>query len=232
MPEGNINAEVAQHLSEHGSHAGPSTKAGRRRVEIVEILEAVLLAVVALATALSGYQAAKWDGESAREYAASSRLRVEAQTAQQSSLQYLQYNAGNLDSWLQAKSSGNEELAALLEHRFTPEYREAFDEWAETEPLTNPDAPAGPIFMPSFEDPLAEQGRELNQEAAHEFDTAVHSRATAEKYVRVTVILAAVLFLIAIGQRFSLRNVRVGINAVAGAFLVYCFVLIVIYPHA
>ncbi len=56
-------------------------------------------------------------------------------------------------------------------------------------------------------------------------------RVTAEKYVRVTVILAAVLFLIAIGQRFSLRNVRVGVNVVAGAFLLYCFVLIAIYPH-
>ena len=55
---------------------------------------------------------------------------------------------------------------------------------------------------------------------------------TAEKYVRVTVILAAVLFIIAIGQRFTLRKVRIGLNTVAGLFLLYCFVLLLIYPHA
>ena len=35
---------------------------------------------------------------------------------------------------------------------------------------------------------------------------------TGEKYVRVTVILAAVLFLIAIGQRFKIRGVRYAVN--------------------
>ena len=50
--------------------------------------------------------------------------------------------------------------------------------------------------------------------------------------MRVTVILAAVLFIIAIGQRFTLRNVRIGLNTVAGMFLLYCFILLLIYPHA
>lgn len=229
MPEGNINAEVAQHLSEHGGHA--TTKADRRRVEIVEILEAVLLAVVAVATALSGYEAARWDGESAKEYATSSRVRVESQSAQLSSNQYLLYNSGNLDSWLQATASGDERLAKVLEGRFTPEYKVAFEEWVATEPLTNPDAPAGPRYMPGFEDPLADKAAELGKEASHAFELGVTYRVTAEKYVRVTVILAAVLFLIAIGQRFSLKGVRVAVTAVAGAFLVYCFILILIYPH-
>ena len=42
--------------------------------------------------------------------------------------------------------------------------------------------------------------------------------------MRVTVILAAVLFLIAIGQRFKIRGVRYSVNIVAGVFLVYCLV--------
>ena len=230
MPEGNVNAEIAHHLSEHQSHAAGPTPS-RRHVEIVEILEAVLLAVVALATALSGYQAARWDGESAKEYATSSRLRVQAQSAQLSSNQTLLYNSGNLDSWLQAKTSGQAALATLLEQRFTPEYEVAFQAWLKTDPLTNPDSPPGPRYMPEYKDPLAEQAKSQDEQATEAFDKGVTDRVTAEKYVRVTVILAAVLFLVAIGQRFSLRNVRVGVNIVAGAFLLYCFVLIAIYPH-
>ncbi len=82
MPEGNINAEVAEHLREHGAHdeddGQAANKPSRRRIETIEILEAILLAIVAIATALSGYQAALWDGESAKEYATSSRLRSES----------------------------------------------------------------------------------------------------------------------------------------------------------
>ena len=69
----------------------------------------------------------------------------------------------------------------------------------------NPDAPPGPRYMPEYEDPLVEKAAELNKEASHAFDLGVSTRATGEKYVRVTVILATALFLIAIGQRFKIR---------------------------
>jgi hypothetical protein len=45
------------------------------------------------------------------------------------------------------------------------------------------------------------------------------------------VILAAVLFLIAIGQRFQIRGVRYAVNVVAGVLLVYAMFLFFIYPH-
>src|SRR5512140_3262699 len=133
MPEGNINAEVAQHLGEHGAHDEPDGHAAhrpsRRRVETIEILEAILLAVVAIATALSGYQAALFDGESAKEYASSSRLRTEANGTQLTANQTLIYNAGTFTAWLQAYDSGDKSLQQLLERRFTPEYKTAFDAW-------------------------------------------------------------------------------------------------------
>ncbi|HET6476272.1 MAG TPA: hypothetical protein VFH93_09395 [Thermoleophilia bacterium] len=231
MPEGNINIEVAEHLREHGEHAGESGPS-RRRIEIIEILEAVLLAIVALATAVSGYQAARWDGESSRAYATSSRLRVEAEQASLTSNQYLAYNAGNVTAWLQAATSGNAELADILANRFTEEYKPAFEAWLKTDPLTNPDAPAGPGEMPQFFDPRAEEAAVMAKEAHAAFEEGVTSRETGEHYVRLTVILAAVLFLIAIGQRFTIRRVRYAVNIVAGVFLVYCIMLIATYPHA
>ena len=82
MPEGNINAEVAEHLREHGEHDEAEHQPSKRRIETIEILEAILLAIVAIATALSGFQAALFDGESAKEYATSSRLRVAGSNAQ------------------------------------------------------------------------------------------------------------------------------------------------------
>jgi hypothetical protein len=232
MTEGNINAEIAEKLHEHGEHEEHEVHApSKRRIEAIEILEAILLAVVAIATALSGYQAALFDGESAKEYATSSRLRVEATNAQLTSTQVLAYDAGNVTAWIQATVNGDTKLADILAGRFTPDFKPAFDAWVKTDPLTNPDAPAGPSQMPQYKNPLAEKSVELNNEAAHAFDLGVTKRLTGEKYVRVTVILAAALFLIAIGQRFKIKGVRYSVNAVAGVLILYCVILIVTYPH-
>lgn len=229
MPEGNINAEIAEKLRENGEHEDHHPS--KRRVETIEILEAILLAVVAIATALSGYQAALFDGESAKEYATSSRLRSESVEKHLESNQVAAYDANTLNAWLQAEVAGDKALMAVLEKRFTPEYAEAFEAWVALDPQDNPDAPAGPRFMPEYEDPIAEEAKELAAEASHAFDLGVNMRLTGEKYVRVTVILAAALFLIAIGQRFKIRGVRYAVNSVAGVLIVYCVVLILRYPH-
>jgi ferric-dicitrate binding protein FerR (iron transport regulator) len=229
MPEGNINAEVAEHLREHDGHAEHTPS--RRHIETIEILEAILLAIVAVATALSGYQAAIWDGESAKEYATSSRLRSESVEQHLESNQVAAYNADTLNAWLQADVAGNEELKRILEKRFTPEYEEAFQAWIALDPFNDTIAPPGPRFMPQYEDPVLAEAEELDAEASHAFDLGVEYRKTGEHYVRVTVILAAVLFMVAIGQRFKIRGVRYAVNIVAGVLLVYALYLFSTYPH-
>ena len=232
MPEGNINAEIAEKLRENGeSEDHASNQPSKRRIETIEILEAILLAIVAIATALSGFQAALFDGESAKEYATSSRLRVEATNAQLSANQHLIANSANFTAWLQAYHAKDQQLMRLLERRFLPNYRKAFDQWVKLAPWTAASTPPGPAYMPSFDEPLADQAVELNKEASHAFDLGVSTRLTGEKYVRVTVILAAALFLIAIGQRFKIKGVRNSVNIVAGVLILYCVYLIIVYPH-
>ena len=124
-----MNAEIASHLREHEPSGASHT-----RLEIIEILEAILLAVVAVSTALSGFQAAKWDGVSGRDYATASRERVQAEQASLTSNQLIIYNSGTLNTWMQAVTSGNTKLAAILVRRFTANYRVAFDAWLKTDP--------------------------------------------------------------------------------------------------
>jgi hypothetical protein len=230
MPEGNANMEIAQHLREHGGHEG-SSQPSHRRIETIEILEAILLAIVALSTALSGYQAAKWDGESARAYATSSRLRIQSNETQITANETLLYDTSTFTAWLQAYVANDAKLTGILSRRFTPAYKVAFDAWLKLDPLNKTGAPPGPRYMPEYKDPLAEKAQGLADQATKAFDEGVHNRGIGEDYVRVTVILAAVLFLLAIGQRFRIRGVRLAVSGVAGAFLVYCVVLLASYPH-
>jgi hypothetical protein len=227
MGEANANAEIAHHLSEHGEQ-----RQKERRHEAVEILEAVLLSLVAVLTAWSGYQAARWDGDSARDYATASRLRIESDQYFARSGQTLDYNAGTFNTWLEATVRGENKLAALMVKRFTPEYRSAFKAWLALDPLHDPKAPPGPRYMPEYKDPLADKSAELSKQSSEAFAGGVHAREKGEKYVRATVILATVLFLIALGQRFDVRGVRYGLICVSGILLAYGVVLIMTLPRA
>jgi hypothetical protein len=73
--------------------------------------------------------------------------------------------------------------------------------------------------MPQYRIPQETQARVLNAQADALFAEGEASDGTADKYVRLTVILAAVLFLIGIGSRFPLRAARYGLGAVAGVLL-------------
>ena len=116
--------------------------------------------------------------------------------------------------------------------RFTPNYLVAFDAWLETDPLHDPDAPPGPMFMPEYRSPLDEKAADLDEQASHAFEEGASSRDTGEEYVRVTVFLAMVLFLIAMSQRFKIRKVRIGLIVVWRlVFTVRPVGMILSYPH-
>jgi hypothetical protein len=230
MPEtGGSNIELAHHLNEgeeHGKHH-PS-----RMHEILEIVEAIVLAMVAVTTAWSGYQAARWDGRESQLYGHSTKLRIQAQSVQVRSDQERLYNATNVADWLRAQAHGETELAALFERRFLPEFRPAFEAWKQTDPIHNPNAPPGPAAMPEYRNAGAAEAAKLNQEASDVFEEGTRAREWADKYVRVTVMLATVLLLTAISQRFRMHQVRVALVVTAFLLLLIPLYRILTLPRA
>jgi hypothetical protein len=179
------------------------------RFEAIEIIEAVILALVAVATAWSGYQAAKWAGNRAEQYANASLLRVTAEGLATLAGQERIYDSDTFNSWLAAKLDGKSQTAEFFERRFRDEYRPAFAAWMKTDPFNNAQAPPGPIFMPDYHNANHEQFFRLNKQAVEMADQGTKSGETGDNYVRITVLLATVLLITAIGQRFHFKAVRV-----------------------
>jgi hypothetical protein len=213
--EGNI--EFAHGLT-HG-HAGPHVTHERWHT-IVEVIEVVVLAIVAVATAYSGFQAAKWDAEEAHLYGESSTLYTRAGTQRTAGIQELSVDAADFVAWLQAHYDNKPDLQADLERRFTPEYRVAFEAWLATDPFNNDKSPPGPAAMPEYHNSLNEKADETTKEADEIFDSGHHAALEAENYVRNTVLFALVLFLVAMAQRFTRRSTRISVNVLAGVILV------------
>jgi hypothetical protein len=226
MPEaGGANIEIAKHLSEH--------KAAEESFgqTILEIVEALVLAIVAIATAWSGYEAALWTGNQSELYGQASKLRVQAEGAATFANQERLYNASTVVEWLKAQAHNDKKLTVIFERRFLPEFRPAFEAWKKTDPLNNPNAPAGPQLMPEYRSSKTEMAARLNDQATEVFDQGTRGRENADQYVRATVMLATVLLLIAISQRFKTRLVRIGLLVVAALLLCYPVYHILILPR-
>lgn len=226
MPE-ELNTEIAETLVSTESDSLTKT----RWQQTVEIIEASLLAIVAVVTAWSGYQAARWDGRQAEFYGESSTIRNEADQALTLGGQQRLLDVTTFNTWIEARNEGLEDLAALYERRFSPEFKVAFDAWIALDPLSNPDAPPGPSFMPEYENHLLEEGARLNDVATRTFEEGTAARHHADKYIRTTVVLATVLFLLALSQRFLIRRVRIAVVVLAAALMVYGLVTIITFPR-
>jgi hypothetical protein len=226
MPE-QLNTEIAETLV--STESGQPTKT--RWQQTIEIIEASLLAVVAVATAWSGYQAARWDGRQAEFYGMSSTMRNEADQALTLGGQQRLLDITTFNTWIEARNEGLDDLAALYERRFSPEFKVAFDAWIALDPLSNPDAPPGPSFMPEYENRLLDRGAELNDVSDRLFDEGTAARHQADEYIRTTVVLASVLFLLALSQRFLIRRVRIAVVVLAAALMVYGLVTILTFSR-
>jgi hypothetical protein len=104
-------------------------------LEVIEIIEAIILALVAVATAWSGYQAAQWAGKRAELYAKANRVRVTAEGLATLEGQERIYDSDTFNSWLAAKLYGKPEAAEFFERRFRDEYRLAFAAWMKTDSI-------------------------------------------------------------------------------------------------
>lgn len=75
--------------------------------------------------------------------------------------------------------------------------------------------------MSEYRSAKSEEAVKLNAQATEVFEEGNWARRQSDDYVRVTVFLATVLLLTAIGQRFKVHAVRVGVGMVA--LLLSCF---------
>ena len=115
-------------------------------------------------------------------------------------------------------------------HRFRPQFLVAFNAWMATDPLHNPHAPPGPTYMPQYKLPAQAQANALDDEAATKFNTGNSAGLVSDNYIRITVFLAAVLFLVGIGSSFQLHSVRYALIAFGTVLLVFSIVLIAQQP--
>jgi hypothetical protein len=172
----------------------PGATAESSRHDWMEIVATVLLAVAAVATAWSSYQANRWNGETTKASSRVNALRVDAARAQGLAEAQTQVDVATFIQWVNAAATDEAELADFYEARFRPEFRPAFDAWRATDPLTNPDAPPTPFAMDEYQLEATAEVERLDAEEEVAAATVRRNIQRSANYVLGVVLFAVALF--------------------------------------
>jgi hypothetical protein len=139
-------------------------------------------------------------------------------------------DSASFNAWFTAFTAGNADAERLAARRMRPGYRPAFNAWLATDPAHNLNAPPGPAYMPQYVIPQDAASKAYDVQADAAFKTGADAGATADKYIRATVYLATVLFLVGISGHFRIRAARLGLIGVGGLLLVFALVQLLGLP--
>ena len=186
----------------------------------LEILATLLLALAAVATAWSTYQATRWNGEQAKAASSTNAIRIDAARAASLAEAETEIDVATFIQWVDADAHAEAELADFYAARFRPEFKAAFDAWMATEPVTNPDAPITPFAMPEYRVAADAEADELDQAAERSAAVVRRDIQRASNYVLGVVLFSVALFFAGMSSKLEARGLRWALVAVGWALFV------------
>ena len=183
----------------------------------VEMVATVLLAVAAVATAWSGYQATRWNGEQTKASSRTNAIRIDAARAQGLAQAQTQVDVATFIQWVDAFAKNETELQDFYFKRFRAEFKPAVEAWLATRPLENPDAPLTPFAMPQYSLAATAEAERLDAEAELSAATVRRNIQRSSNYVLGVVLFSVALFFAGTSTKLSeprLRMVVVGIGCI------------------
>ena len=183
----------------------------------VEVVATVLLAVAAVATAWSGYQATRWNGEQAKASGTTNAIRIDAARAQGLSQAQTQVDVATFTQWVDAYAHEDTQLADFYFKRFRTEFRPAVEAWLATMPLKNPNAPLTPFAMPQYRLAATAEARRLDAAAELSAATVRRNIQRASNYILGVVLFSVSLFFAGMSTKLSdarLRTITLALGCV------------------
>jgi hypothetical protein len=204
--------------------------AARRRRDRLELIATVLLAVAAVATAWSSYQATRWNGEQAKASSRTNALRIEAARAQGLAEAQTEVDVATFIQWVDAHAQDDVELEAFYEARFRDEFAPAFDAWIATDPFVDADAPETPFVLPEYDLAAANDAARLDREAAASAGIVARNIQRGSNYVLGVVLFSVSLFFAGMSTKLERSGLRSALLAVGCLLFVGTAIWLATFP--
>jgi len=201
-----------------------------RRRDWVEIGATVLLAVAAVATAWSSYEATRWNGEQAKTTGKVNKTRIEAARAAGLANAQQQVDVATFMQWVDSYARGDAKLVSFYQKRFRPEFRPAFNAWIATKPLKTEGAPLTPFAMPQYKLAVKAEADRLDV-IAEELSAEVRQDIQrSSNYVLGVVLFAVALFFAGMSTKLTALGLRKAVLVVGYILFVGTVVWIATFP--
>ncbi|HWM08047.1 MAG TPA: hypothetical protein VNO82_01850 [Solirubrobacteraceae bacterium] len=187
---------------------------GRDRVEL---LATVLLAIATVATAWSGYQSTRWNGEQTKAGSRANALRIESAKAAGLANTQTEVDVATFTQWVDAYSLQETELADFYFSRFRDEFKPAVDAWLATKPLKNASAPPTPFAMPEYRLAARADAERLDAQAEVFAAQVRRNIQRASNYVLGVVLFASALFFAGMSTKLTTPRLRVAMLSIGCA---------------
>jgi hypothetical protein len=179
-----------------------------RRRDWVEIAATVLLAIAAVATAWSSYQATRWNGEQAKTSGRVNKTRIEAARAADLANAQKQVDVATFMQWVDAYARGETELVNFYRRRFRDEFKPAFNAWIATKPLKAAGAPPTPFAMPQYRLAAEAEAARLDENAEELTAQVRRNIQRGSNYVLGVVLFAVSLFFAGMSTKLTAPGLR------------------------
>ncbi len=183
----------------------------------VEVAATILLALAAVATAWSSYQATRWNGEQAKTSARVNKTRIEAARASDLANAQQQVDVATFMQWVDSYARGETKLVNFYRERFREEFRPAFNAWVATKPLKTEGAPLTPFAMPQYRLAAKAEADRLDRSAEELSAQVRRNIQRASNYVLGVVLFAVALFFAGMSTKLTapgLRKTMLGVGYV------------------
>ena len=178
------------------------------RRDWVEVGATILLALAAVATAWSSYQATRWNGEQAKTSGRVNKTRIEAARASDLANAQEQVDVATFMQWVDAYARGETELLNFYRERFREEFRPAFNAWIATKPLQTEGAPLTPFAMPQYRLAAKAEAGRLDRSAEELSAQVRRNIQRASNYVLGVVLFAVALFFAGMSTKLTAPGLR------------------------
>jgi hypothetical protein len=196
----------------------------------VEICATVLLALAAVATAWSSYQATRWNGEQAKTTSRVNDVRIHAARASDLANAQQQVDVATFMQWVDAYALGRTELVDFYRGRFREEFKPAFDAWLASKPLVTEGAPLTPFVLPEYKLAARAEADRLDAESQALAAEVRRHIQRASNYVLGVVLFAVALFFAGMSTKLGTPRLRKTMLAIGYTLFVGTVVWIATFP--
>jgi hypothetical protein len=177
--------------------------------ERVEVVAAILLSLATVLSAWGAYQATRWSGEQANNYAESAARRAESGRHGTVASRQIQIDVQTFIAWVDAEGQGDQRLADFYVERFREEFLPAFTAWRLSGDGGSEGLPEGtPFEMPEYVNAEQAIANDLFAQADAALAEAQWNNQISDNFVLTAVLFASVLFFAGIAARFRPQWIR------------------------